>query len=99
MRPRSPPHWTASIIHLASTYSYVTLDEAMEGTRQGQLQNKLRQARVCCCFFGCIFWALFFVVLMCLSAKKKKFHSSSVNFLMTDLILGILSFQLMFGLV
>lgn len=70
MRPRSPPHWTASIIHLASTYSYVTLDEAMEGTRQGQLQNRDRPGFVVFCY---ILAALFSFVLMCLSAKIEHF--------------------------
>lgn len=53
VRPRSPPHGTTSIIHLASPDSNITLDEATEGMSQCQLQAKQRQV----VFF--MFWAFF----------------------------------------
>lgn len=44
MRPRSAPHWTTSIIHLAALHSDTTLDGETEGMRQRHFQIKLRQS-------------------------------------------------------
>lgn len=89
MRPRSPPHWTTSIIHLAPQYSDTTLDEETERMRQCQLQTR---------GVGVVnILGISGFHLTCLRGNIFP-HQQSLDD-SSDLVLGILSFQLMSGLV